>query len=288
MKSKIKKYLPNFLYILVYTTYKYIRSNVFGKKDNSNLIHFTKPILKDVSYKGICYKIKIDPKNGLIDKEIYNNGVWEPEILEVLKENISQESVCLDIGANIGQHTLYMASLANKGRVYSFEPLKKLVDQIKESVIANNFKNIEIYNFGLSNTSETLNIYLDNLNIGRSTFDKRKEASSIEKADIKVFDDIWGDNKIDFLKMDVEGYEYYALQGMKNNILKSHPKMLLEFTPLFYNKMNISSSEILEFILNLNYKIYDIDNNRKEVTKQNIQEFLTHTPIQTNILCLPL
>ncbi|MES2622912.1 MAG: FkbM family methyltransferase [Patescibacteria group bacterium] len=287
MNSTLKKYLPHSLYIAVYKAYKYGQYIFLNKKENINLVHFTKPTLKDVTYKDISYKIMIDPENGLIDKDIYNNGIWEPEILEILKEHVQENSKCLDIGANIGQHSMCMAAIAKKGKVYSFEPLPKLVNQINQSIQANNFTNVTVCNFGLSNKNEVKEIYLDNLNIGRTTFDKRDEATSVERAEVKVFDDFWNESdRIDFMKMDVEGYEYYALQGMKKNIATYHPKMLIEFTPLFYKKMNISSEELLTFILDLGYRIYDIDQNKKEITKDTIQAFLESTPIQTNILCL--
>jgi FkbM family methyltransferase len=287
IKSKLRKYLPDFIYNFVYKVYKYFNYYILGQSENIDLISFTKPVFKKVELDGVSFYIKIDPNNGLVDKEIYSRGIWEPEILAEISRHIKTDSICLDVGANIGQHSLYMASIAREGKVYAFEPLVRLAEQIRESVKQNNFKNVEVLQFGLSNKNAIQKIYLDNLNIGRTTFDERSEASSVETAELKVFDEYWQDkSKIDFIKMDVEGYEYYAMLGMKNILSSYHPALLVEFTPVFYEKMGVSSKEILEYIFSFGYKIYDLEQNKKEILPADINEFLNQTKIQTNILCL--
>lgn len=287
IKSKLRKYLPDFIYNFVYKIYKYFNYFILRQNENIDLVSFTKPVFKKVELGSVSFYLKIDPNNGLVDKEIYSRGIWEPEILTEISQNIGVNSVCLDIGANIGQHTLYMASIAREGKVFAFEPLGRLARQMAESVNENNFKNVEVLQFGLSDKNATQKIYLDNLNIGRTTFDERTEASSVEMAELKVFDEFWQDKfKVDFIKMDVEGYEYYALLGMKNLLEKNHPRLLVEFTPVFYQKMGVSSKEILEYIFSFGYKIYDLEDNKKEILPTNIEDFLNKTKIQTNILCV--
>jgi hypothetical protein len=123
--------------------------------------------------------------------------------------------------------------------------------------------------------------------MGNTTFKKRLGASGSALVETKVFDSFWQSReKIDFIKMDVEGYEYYALLGMKKSIEQYHPTMIIEFSPLFYKKMNISSSEFLQFIFDLGYTVYDLDQNKREVTPSNMEDFIASTVIQTNILCI--
>lgn len=260
---------------------------MFRERTNISLLTFTKPIYKKIELDGVTFDLKIDPDNGLVDKEIYLNGAYEPKILRIIRKNINKDSICLDIGTNIGQHAIFMSLVASEGTIYAFEPLKLLVNQINDSINKNNIKNIQVNNFGLSNISGTQNVYLDNLNIGRTTFDIRKEAASIEKAEIKIFDEWWEDrSRVDFLKMDVEGYEYYALKGMKNMLEKYHPTMLIEFTPLFYKKMDIRSEDILNFIWDLGYSISDIEYNMTIINKADTSIFLDRVKVQTNIICV--
>jgi FkbM family methyltransferase len=291
IKSQLKKYLPNKLYFLFYSLFKYARyllsNQTAREKDELTLIHFTKPLYKKVVLDDISFEIKLDPHNGLVDKEIYAKGVWEAEMLREIRTHLTKDSVCLDIGSNIGQHALYISKVATNGKVYAFDPIKKLTDQITESINKNNITNIEVCNFGLSDKEEVKDIYLNNLNMGNTTFKKRLGASDVIKAETKVFDTFWNNrSKIDFVKIDVEGYEYYCLLGMKESIKAYHPKMVIEFSPIFYNKMDISNEEFLNYIFDLGYKIYDLDDNKKEITKETIPAFLEHTPSQTNILCI--
>jgi FkbM family methyltransferase len=287
VKSSIKKYIPNDAYALLYSVYKYLKAILGLEKNQLSLIYFTKPIFKKVSCEGIQFSLKLDPNNGSVDKEIFLRGVYEPDVLRKIKENITDNSVCLDVGANIGQHSLFMASIAKSGKVYSFEPLKSLSTQIQESIQENKYTNIEVYNFGVSNSDEKKEIYLDNLNMGRTTFDPRVEASSKQIAEVKVFDRFWNKRgKIDFIKMDVEGYEYFALQGMRESLELYHPAILFEFTPVFYKKMGIESGEVLLYLLSLGYRLFDIEKGDLEITQENVLVCVENTPVQTNILCI--
>ncbi len=291
VKTVLKKYLPDTMYFFFYKVFKYGRYFLSDhnkrEKEELSLIHFTKPLYKKVLLDDISFEIKLDPHNGLVDKEIYSKGVWEADMLREIRTHLRTDSTCLDIGSNIGQHALYMAKVAKNGKIYAFDPIKKLTDQIHDSVTKNNLTNIEVCNFGLSNTNEVKDIYLNNLNMGNTTFKKRLGASDVIKAETKIFDEFWHDRGvIDFVKIDVEGYEFYALQGMRKSIEKYHPKMIVEFSPIFYNKMDISSEEFLHYIFDLGYKIYDLDDKRKEITKNIIPEFLKRVETQTNILCI--
>lgn len=279
------------MYFFIYTIYKKIQFFFLQQSDLNmrelDLTLFIKPVFQKVTVEDISFEILLDPNNGLVDTEIYTKGVWEEDILLEIKKHITRDSVCLDIGSNIGQHALYMSQIAVNGTVYAFEPVPKLAQQIQQSVVANNIHNITVCHFGLSNKNETRDIYLNNLNMGNTTFKKRLGASDVIQVETKLFDDFWGDTrKIDFIKIDIEGYEYYCLLGMKKTLEKYHPTMIIEFSPIFYNKMNISSADFLQYIFGFGYKIYDLDDTKKKILSEGIQEFIERTPSQTNILCI--
>jgi FkbM family methyltransferase len=285
LKSQIKKYIPTKLYFLLYKLYRNIKSSVTGKKSTAV---FTVLIQKHISIGDVAFLLELDPVNGLVDAEIFEKGVWERDMLLEIQQHIGSHSVCLDIGANIGQHSLYMASIAGQGVVYAFEPIQKLAQQIKRSAILNDMQNVTIEQFALSNKNEIRNIYLNNLNMGNTTFRKRLGASTIVKAETKIFDEYWNDRlPINFIKIDVEGYEYYALLGMQKTLEKYKPTIILEFTPSIYAKMNILSDEFLTYLFSFGYKLYDLEDNKREILQSDIIGFLARTPSQTNILCIP-
>jgi hypothetical protein len=87
--------------------------------------------------------------------------------------------------------------------------------------------------------------------------------------------------------MDIEGYEFFAFLGMQNIIKKYKPKIVFEFSPSIYDLIDKTISlKILFFLKDNDYKLYDVDNGYKEITKKNFTNFIKHYQFdQTNIYC---
>ena len=87
-------------------------------------------------------KLSLDTKN-LIDARIFFTGSYEPELRAVFRKLIHKDDVILDIGANIGYHSLLFSKACGpKGQVYSFEPVKKNYTQLIKNIALNEIKNI--------------------------------------------------------------------------------------------------------------------------------------------------
>lgn len=284
IKSNCKKYLPQGVYKKLYTVWIFLLY-ILTDKEKLKLIQFTSPVFKKVVIDDVSFDIRVNPENGSVDKEIYVYGAYEPDVLRSIRKYLRPDSVCVDIGGNIGQHSLYMSRVAEKGSVDVFEPLPRLVSQIQESIAKNNITNIHVHNMALSDTEGVMEMHINNLNIGMSTLMSRDDFSETESVQVKVFDDVWKDRGVvDFIKMDVEGYEYNVLKGMKKTLEAYHPVMLIEFSPALYKSMNIKSRDILEYLFNLGYRIYDNDSDNAEVLPQGIDVFLEKVTVQTNIV----
>src|SRR3954470_14040255 len=78
----------------------------------------------------------------LINTSLDDSGGWEPWQLNLLSRIIKDDSTCVDIGANIGLNSLFMATRCPRGKVYSFEPFRQIYDCLKRNVEQNNFTNI--------------------------------------------------------------------------------------------------------------------------------------------------
>jgi hypothetical protein len=105
---------------------------IFFKNSKNNIL--------TIKYKKIILKIITNLKNGGVDKVLFLDGIYEKEILDLFRKKIKKNSICLDIGANIGFHSLFLSKISKK--VISFEPIKSLYDQFNESIKINNIKNI--------------------------------------------------------------------------------------------------------------------------------------------------
>ena len=88
----------------------------------------------------------------------------------------------------------------------------------------------------------------------------------------------------------MEGYEYFVLKGAEETIKRSRPTILLEYSPLYYERTNPThKKEIITFLRKYNYEIFDLEDSRKKVI--NDEEFLSSfnkdLRAQTNIICIP-
>ena len=155
----------------------------------------------------------------------------EPKIRRLLKENIKQGDIVVDIGANIGYHTLLMAKLVGpKGKVYAFEPEKENFELLKKNIERNGYQNVVLVNKGLGEKEGVLTLYLNPKNkAGHSVFHQHSHWGR-QEIEITTLDDFLPKNtKVDLIKMDIEGAEYAAIKGMRRVLSENNVKVISEF-----------------------------------------------------------
>jgi FkbM family methyltransferase len=264
IKLFLKENLPTWLYHPLYIVWRLFLDIVEGKSKSSKLILFNKKKVVTVAVKRGQFSLIIDPKNGGVDNAIFLDGIYEKEIIDTMCDIITPFDVCIDIGANIGQHTLAASLFAKNGEVYAFEPNAKLFSQLQKSVSLNNAKNVYAYHFGLGETDEVKKLYSSNLNMGMSSIIKPEAYSSVSDVKIRNFDLFWAKNKpISFVKIDIEGGEISALKGMKCSISVWKPVIIMEYNGRSYSQDDLS---FFENLLKINqYQIFSIPE-RKEIS----------------------
>ena len=293
IKYNLKKILPAKIFFFFF--------NIWYMLGVQNFIHsikrkkFKLPLIKKLTYKKVSFLIKIYPRslnlNVFQDDFIYlKNSHPEPEILDIFIKYINKGDFVLDIGANIGHHSLFMSKLVGDfGKVLSFEPIHEMVCRIKENIEINNIKNIEINNFGLGLKEEVKKFYIYTKDVGSSSLIKKED--SIESLiSIKTLDSLNMD-RVDFIKIDVEGYEYNVLLGAEKTIQKLNPIIVLEYSPIFYKKYDKThSKKIIDFLLEKKYNIYLVDNKYRRIKDYlELESILKKTKIDlTNLLCIPI
>jgi FkbM family methyltransferase len=148
---------------------------------------------------------------------------------------LKEGATALDIGANIGYYALIESKLVgDAGKVYALEPVKNTYDRLTENILLNKCKNIETFNFGASseNTSKIIHISrFSNWSSFVNTVPSR--FSHTEEVKVVCLDDfLINKNKPDFIRMDVEGYEYAILKGLSKTLYeKKEVSLLIEIHP---------------------------------------------------------
>lgn len=289
IKNEIKSFLRDKIggkiYYHLYNMYlSYL--NVPSEKAKQ-LAKFHKEGFYEFKLEDIDFPIYLNPNNGGVDAEIFCDGYFEDGILKLIKNNSNKESVFLDIGANIGQHSFWASHFFKK--VYAFEPITPLFEQINKTLLRNDFFNIQVFNYGIGDKKEILPIYSNKSNMGASSIliNENKE----KKQDIKIISldqeiEKIGIEKVDFIKIDVEGFEHNVLLGIQEIVKKYNPKILIEFSPMFYDKKNESiSKKIYDYFIENGYEIFDVGNlGEKKIPIKDFSELKKDH--QTNLFCI--
>lgn len=206
------------------------------------------------------FNINCDTKTW-IGAKIAFTGDYEPELKSIFKLLIKPGDVAVDIGANIGFHTLYFAELVGeKGKVISFEPVLYNFNSLKENIALNNFKNIKIHNIALSNKEEELTIDIDEESRNPGSFNLfEKEGNTHIKC--AIGDEILINEPINFIKIDVEGYEGFVMQGLMKTIEKHHPILVFEYDVNYNHKTGLPDQYLFNLLKPLNYSFFKVDRN---------------------------
>jgi len=222
-------------------------------------------------------------------------GAWEPFETELVKKEIKKGDVVLDLGANIGYYTLIFAKLVGEGgKVFAFEPEPDNFALLKKNVEINGYQNVILVRKAVSNKTGKFKLYLSDDNKGGHSMyplSPQDGSQSIEIEAIRLDDYFENyDGKIDFIKMDIEGAEEKAIQGMSSLLKKNkNVKIVSEFNPPTLKQGGIEPEEYLELLTGFGFKLYEVSEQEKKIKPVDIPKFLEmYAPSKrkyTNLLC---
>ncbi len=185
--------------------------------------------------------------------------------INLVKKFIKSGTDSIDVGVYRGVYSYEMSKYSEK--VHYFEPNPIIFEYINKN-LKKFIKNIHLYNFALSNQNKTINlkipirnsnsnkeIFEEYYEMGKATIHNENNFENYENFEIqtKKIDELSFDNKISFIKIDVEGHELEVIEGAKNTIKKDKPILLVEIEKQ-YTKKEVGES--INFINSLGYKSY--------------------------------
>ena len=175
--------------------------------------------------------------NCAVNNSIKNGRIWEQKLINIYKEYINSDSVVIDIGSNLGTHTIPFSLLSKY--VYSFEPQKNLFNLLKKTIEYNNLDNVKLFNNIVSNINDDL--YFNNTGCGRGGLSKyRPRLDGIITKEKSITIDSLNLEKCNFIKIDTEGSEWDVLAGSHKTIIKFKPIIILETWKSVKNKVKLN------------------------------------------------
>lgn len=234
------------------------------------------------------YAIEVSPKWG---DDVYNLGFYEAGTLKMIDLILkNSDKTFLDIGANIGLMSLHAAnSLNGKGKVIAFEPVQFFYDKLNSNLSLNNFNNVITIKKGVGSIATKIPIYLDGgCPSVISTF--RDEKGATEMIEIEPLDDIVKNESIadiEFIKIDVEGFEFDVLKGARQTIIKNKPVLCIEYIKKISDE-NFNAKILMDYLNELNpeYRYFQFaDTSRVE---GKLKEVFTEKDIndEDNLFCV--
>ncbi|WP_316811400.1 FkbM family methyltransferase [Pedobacter heparinus] len=226
--------------------------------------------------------VKVDLKNGItwltdediaiyttadnyIEWNILSTGTYEHEINKLIRISLKDGDVALDVGANIGLQSIRMSkSVGEAGRVLAFEPLTYLQKKLAANILLNRSLNVTLLPYALANieTETKYDINENEWNQGAFSLDNNTEnGDSAQKIAIKkgdILPEIINLNRLDLIKIDVEGFEFQVMLGLAETIKKYLPRIIFEYDHNYWTKTNQNISECFNFLKVANYKVFQI------------------------------
>src|SRR3989344_1260119 len=211
-------------------------------------------------------------------------GIYEPLAVKNFQESVQAGDVVLDIGAHIGYYTLMAAKrVGKKGKVYAFEPNQDNCALLTKNLKLNNFKNVVLVNKAVSRSSGKVKFFLSNVSTGmHSLIDIDNKSENIIEIEAVSLNDFFGKKipTVSIIKMDIEGGEYTALEGMNHLLKKSkHMAILTEFSPFSIIKAEKSPRGFLNLLMSYGFKLCSIEESSKKLIPIKVQKFLNDCPV---------
>lgn len=217
---------------------------------------------------GITYNVRFP---DYIQQMIYYFGVWEPPITRIMQQCLSEGSIFVDVGANIGYNTCLASKLVGTtGRVHAIEASPSIFVTLLENIALNKAGNIATYNKAVYDREAKISMYKGpTSNIGYSTTsqhrarrdDLSKEATVIAQPLHMIVPaaDLY---EARLIKIDVEGAEWFVINGIRDHLdrFSSKTEWLIELNSTEIQEQGGDVGILVKLFTDVGYNIYVVEN----------------------------
>lgn len=233
---------------------------------------------------------RLDPER-YIHREILRKGVFEPASIRWLRKVARPGMVAFDVGANFGYYTVQLSRwVGSAGKVVAFEPSPGFRSELLEHLELNGCRNVVVEPVGLSDAAERLELFRG---LETATFHQQEgifgevAAEEVELTTLDTYVEAHAVERLDFVKVDVDGHEERFLAGAEASLRRLRPVMLMEFSQL---NLMLAGSGVESLARRLETLDYVLCSERTEKPFKNRWELLVETmncEHSVNVICLP-
>ena len=234
-------------------------------------IDFLLPTITYRNYLG--YKLFYSKGTGLVDRLRFLSPqkIYEPELCQKVTEilNTQTDPVFFDIGANIGLISLCVSKHAPQAKIMAFEPgpHQHALLELTVASDASLQKMVQLFPYAISDKTgpKTFHVNTQSKDSSGDGFIDTKRSGNATIAiaiEAKRLDDFVREQnieRIDVIKIDIEGAELYALHGAIETIKKYRPSIFFELQPLNLRAYPYEATDVLEFFHEHDYTVFDLE-----------------------------
>lgn len=200
--------------------------------------------------------------NCPLSNVLKNGEIYEPHLHKIFEKYINKESIVIEGGCHIGSHSVKLSKLAKI--LYCFEPLPESNKLLKKNLLINDCINVIVSNYGLSDSiSKTKFGWIPLGNIGGSGLIDNPMGkpewieNDEDNVDVELITiDSLNLDKLDFIKLDVEGYESKVINGALNTIKKFRPIITVECWSDHYGNIDVEyTKNNFNMLIDINYTL---------------------------------
>jgi FkbM family methyltransferase len=230
---------------------------------------------------------------GLIEDHIIRGVCWEPHLTEVMGNLMRPDGVFIDVGANIGWHSLHMAARYPGARCHAFEPHPEIFRQLARNTRLSAFQHLTLHQYALGRTSRQDVFYMQDAsdyNRGLSSAAPHADMKNKGQEALIRFEPL--DNvlsepdrcAVSLIKIDTQGHEQAVLAGARRTISEARPAIVFEFESRYHS---YPKREILEILSLLpNYDVFCVKPGSVEMRKLHVDDVLD-SRFEADLVCMP-
>jgi len=230
------------------------------------------------------YVFPVD-RGTLIGWSVHFFGTYEPEVRTEVRRHLKPGAIAIDVGANVGWHTLLMAARAGStGRVYAFEPNDSTRRRLVSAVEANDLTHVTVDGRGVADRVGTSGFQAPLAGhvwdgTGRLTAepaqDRRegrereegqerpeRQTTAIECTTLDAFVAERHIDRLAFVKIDVEGWELSVLRGARHVLSALRPVVVFEFDPAYVSRSGGAADDVTRCWPDADYELFALDPRR--------------------------
>ena len=227
----------------------------------------TKRFVRGVRARGDGLLMQLDSRSW-IDWNVLFRGDYEPHLTALWNRLAPEGGVAIDVGANVGAHTLSMArAVGPRGQVLAFEPNPPVRAALVHNLSLNGIEHVRVFECALGREPGILPLRVPKStsaefsNIGIASFVALDTPHDLVNVEVRTLDEVvasLGLDRVDTVKIDVNGYEMTTLSGMRACLERHRPVVVFEYDGWAWQQAQAKPADAIDLLASSGYEVYTV------------------------------